>query len=256
MFIVVKGSYIMEESIPKKIHYCWLGGKEKSKDIGRCLASWKKTMPDYEIIEWNEKTFPFDKVNCRYVEEAIRRKKWAFVTDYMRLYVLYSEGGIYLDTDVELLKSLKDFAANDSFIGIESAYTLCTAVIGAKSGQKWIKELLELYEERSFYKENGQIDSTPNSQYIFNFFSEKENLQNLNEIKCLSNGLYIYPREFFSPLNYLTMKKNVTPNTYAIHYYNGTWKTEREKRKDYIQSIITRVIGEKNRQRLKKILKG
>lgn len=246
----------MGEFIPEKIHYCWLGGKEKPSDVDRYIETWRKMMPEYEIIEWNERTFPFSKINCRYVEDAVKQKKWAFVTDYMRLYILYKEGGIYLDTDVELLKSLKDFAGDDSFIGMESAYTLCTAVIGAKPGQKWIKDLLELYEKRSFYKENGQIDITPNSQYIFNFLLEKENLQVLNKKRCLNNGLCIYPGEYFSPLNYLTMKINVTNNTYAIHYYNGTWKTKREKRKDYVQSIITRIIGEKNRQRLKKVLKG
>lgn len=244
------------EKIPKIIHYCWLGGKEKPQDVQQYMNGWKEKLKDYEIKEWNETTFPFKDIHCRYLTEAMENKKWAFVTDYMRLYILYQYGGIYLDTDVELLRSLDDFLDCESFIGLESSYTLCTAVIGAKPGQAWLKELLDEYDKRIFISGKGKMDTMPNSQYIFNYLSEKERLAYTKEVQKLSNGMIIYPQEYFSPMNYLTMQTNVTEKTYGIHHYKGTWKSDRERKKDQIQGAITRIIGEKNRKRLKKLLKG
>lgn len=245
-----------KETIPKIIHYCWLGGREKPKDVQQYMDGWKEKLKDYEIREWNEETFPFDQIQCSYLKEAMENKKWAFVTDYMRLYILYQYGGIYMDTDMELLKPLDDFLNYDSFIGLESSYTLCTAVIGAKPGQIWLKELLAAYEQRKFISEKGKMDIMPNSQYIFNFLTDKHGLVCEKKLQRLSNGLVILPQEYFSPMNYLTMQTNVTEKTYGIHHYKGTWKSDRERRKDQIQGIITRIIGEKNRKRLKKLLKG
>lgn len=246
----------MVETIPRKIHYCWLGGKEKPDHVKQYMKSWKEKMPDYEIIEWNETTFPFSEVECRYLRQAQEAGKWAFVTDYMRLYILYKYGGIYLDTDVEIRKSLQQFEADDSFIGFESSYTLCTAVIGAKPGQNWIRELLELYERRSFIDSAGKMDTMPNSQYIFQFLQEKKGLTySADKKRVMKDGPVVYPQRFFSPLNYLTMKMEMTDETCTVHYYSGTWKDQREKRKDKIKGLATRVIGEKNRQRIKKLLK-
>lgn len=244
------------ETIPKIIHYCWLGGTEKPQDVQQYMESWKEKLKDYEIKEWNEASFPFEQVNCRYLKEAMENKRWAFVTDYMRLYILYKYGGIYLDTDVELLKPLDDFLNYDSFIGLESSYTLCTAVIGSKPGRKWLEELLEAYDRRTFINEKGKMDTMPNSQYIFNYLAEKEELTYTKECQKLSNGMAIMPQEYFSPINYLTMQTNVTEKTYAVHHYKGTWKSDKERKKDKIQGAITRIIGEKNRKRLKKLLKG
>ena len=182
-------------------------------------------------------------------------KRWAFVTDYMRLYVLYKYGGIYLDTDIEMLKSFDDFLEYDSFIGLESSYTLCTAVIGAKPKQRWLKDLLTEYDQRKFVDDTGKIDNKPNSQYIFEYLSAKENLKDSHTVQKLSNGLVVFPQEYFSPINYLTMKTNITEQTYTIHHYNGTWKSERERRKDKILGLLTRIIGEKNRKRIKQIIK-
>lgn len=242
--------------IPKILHYCWLGGKEKPADIQAYINGWKTIMPEYEIIEWNETNFPFDEVDCPYIIEARKNEKWAFVTDYMRLYVLYMYGGIYLDTDVEILRDLSIFTSDSSFIGFESSYTLCTAVIGAEKKCRWVGDLIEKYKKRKFIDEKGRIDITPNSEYLFNYFQKKEGMQYSDRIQKYSSGLCVYPQEYFSPLNYLTMEKKITDNTYAVHHYKGTWKTPAEIRKDKIKGFITRIIGEKTRKKLKKMLKG
>lgn len=242
-------------SIPKKIHYCWLGNNEKSELVQRCISSWKNVAPDYEIIEWNESNFPFEKCN-QYVKEALEEKKWAFVTDYMRLWILYHEGGIYLDTDVELLKGLDCFLNHHSFMCSESLTTVCTAVIGARKGQEWIRLLLEKYDKRTFVLTNGKLDIMPNSQYIFKYFKEELGYNNNNKIEKLRFDLIMYPAEYFSPKNYSTMKLNITSNTYAIHHYGGMWKSPLVKIKDYILALITRIIGEKNREFLKRKLKS
>ena len=243
------------EKIPKKIHYCWLGGKEKPEDVRKYIENWKKQLVGYEIVEWNEKNFPFEKIQCQYLKEALEHKRWAFVTDYMRLYILYQYGGIYLDTDVELLKSFDDLLKLNSFLGLESSYTLCTAVIGAKPCETWIKELLEAYDKRTFVKENGKLDTMPNSQYIFNYLTNKYGFIYSPESQKLVNGLVVFTQDYFSPINYLTMKMQVTERTYTIHHYKGTWKSEKEREKDKIIGFITRIIGEKNRKKLKKLLK-
>lgn len=242
--------------IPKILHYCWLGGKEKPADIQAYIAGWKKIMPGYEIVEWNESNFPFDEAYCPYIREALKTKKWAFVTDYMRLYVLYQYGGIYLDTDVEILKDLDIFTENKSFIGFESSYTLCTAVIGAEKNCAWVKDLIEEYKKRRFVDERGNVDNTPNSEYLFEHFQLKDGMKFSESIQKLSSGLCVYPQEYFSPVNYMTMTRNVTDNTYVIHHYKGTWKTPSEIQKDRIKGFITRIIGEKMRKKLKELLKG
>ena len=138
---------------------------------------------------------------------------------------------------------------------MESSYTLCTAVIGAKPKQRWLKDLLTEYDQRKFVDDTGKIDNKPNSQYIFEYLSAKENLKDSHTVQKLSNGLVVFPQEYFSPINYLTMKTNITEQTYTIHHYNGTWKSERERRKDKILGLLTRIIGEKNRKRIKQIIK-
>lgn len=244
----------INNKIPKTIHFCWLGKSEKPELVKKCIESWKNKLPEYEVIEWNEDNFDFNNVN-NYVKEALERKRWAFVTDYMRLKVLYEYGGIYLDTDVEVIKSFDDFLNNDSFIGLESLDTICTAVIGSKKNEEWIKELLDLYDQRKFVIDNRE-DLLPNSKYIFSYLNTKYNIKNSNDVQIAINRLKVYPREYFSPKNYSTMQTNITKNTYSIHYYGGMWKTNKEKVKDYFLAIVTRIIGEKNREKIKIKIKG
>lgn len=245
-----------DNKIPSVIHYCWLGRQEKPEAIKAYKKSWEKYAPEFEIKEWNEDNFPFNEIDMPYVRDAIKDKKWAFVTDVMRLYVLFCYGGVYFDTDVELIRPFQGFQVHSSFIGFESRYSLCTAVIGAKPEENWIGELLEYYKKRNFYNESGKQDMTPNSQYIYQILNEKYDLTMSKEIIALPNGLTVYPAEYFSPINYSTMRTVVTENTYAIHHYSGAWKSSGELFKDRLKGVITRIIGEKRREQLKRIIKG
>lgn len=242
--------------IPKKIHYCWLGRKEKPEKVISCMRSWEKYAPDYEIQEWNEDNFPFDKISCRYVDEAAKEQKWAFVTDYMRLYVLKHAGGIYLDTDVELCRSLDVFLKERSFMGFESKYTVCTAVIGAEKDTEWIDALLELYDSRDFYRRDGRCDQTPNTKYIIKVLQEGYGLKNNDgRHQVLDCGLHVYPADYFSPKNYATMQMNITENTHAIHHYNTSWKSSSGKMKDQLLAAGARLFGETRIEELKRKIK-
>ena len=146
-------------NIPKIIHYCWFGNSPKTKLVKKCIASWQKYLPEYEIREWNNA----DILNCnnQYVQEAYKAKKWAFISDYFRLYALYNYGGIYFDTDNEVFKSFDEFLHLDFFSGYENFNGLIspfTAVVGAKKGNSIIKDLLDEYNDLHFIKPNGEYD--------------------------------------------------------------------------------------------------
>lgn len=245
------------QNIDKTIHYCWFGRNPHAPFVEKCIASWKKYCPDYTIIEWNEDNFD---VTCnRYVHEAYKSKKWAFVTDYVRLDVLNKYGGIYLDTDVELIKPLDCFLDLSSFMCFEGEESLCTAVIGSQKEQDWLKVLIADYDNRPFLIANNKYDQTPNSLYIYRFLCEKFGLKKEKHIlQNLECGLTVYPSDYFSPKNYSTLKTNLTENTHAIHYYEGQWKSFDGKVKDFIVFLIARIIGEKRviflKGKFKKIL--
>lgn len=237
--------------IPKIIHYCWFGKSKKSEAVNMYIENWKNILLDYTIIEWNEKNF---NINCNdYVREAYKAKKWAFVSDYARLWVLYSVGGIYLDTDVEILQSFDSLLENSFFIGGESKYSICTAVIGARADSDIVKELLSLYDGKHFLID-GRENAIPNSQLIFNYFKEIHDYK-VSQNVYATEQFSIYPSEYFSPINCYTLKKKITPNTYTVHHFASTWKTDNEIKKEKLKSVITRIIGEENRQKIKQMIK-
>lgn len=243
------------DKIPKKIHYCWLGKNEKPKSVQKFIDSWSDALPGYEILEWNEDNYNLEGT-CRYVREAADKKKWAFVSDYIRLDVLNKYGGIYLDTDVEILKSFDDLLPNDFFVSSESKYTICTAVIGAKPNTEWIKTLMNSYENRSFVdSKNSSLDMQPNSQFIYEYFKINYGYSyNENQKFSVGNGV-IFPSDYFSPINYNTKKIRITSNTHTIHHYSGIWKSPQQKFKDNILALLTRIIGEEKREIIKRKLK-
>lgn len=222
--------------IPKKIHYCWFGGKPLSKDAHRCIDSWKKYCPDYEIIRWDESNY--DVTKNKYMMEAYNQKKWAFVSDYARLDVVYSEGGLYLDTDVELIKNIDVFFAEDGFMGFEDGKHvspgLCTA---AKKHHPTIKEMMdEIYSNRSFFKEDGTIDDTPSPSGNTAFLLKRGLVQN-NQKQTVA-GITIFPKDYFCPMDYKTGKLTKTENTYAIHWFSGSWQTPHQKAMHTVEKIL------------------
>ena len=240
--------------IPKIIHYCWFGEKEKDTQTKTYIDKWKEVLFDYMFTEWNESNFDLTSQNTpEYVKEAYRLKKWAFVSDYVRLYALYNFGGIYLDTDVEVLKKFDSLLENTVFFGAESEFSLCTATIGAVSKNEFILRLMHLYDNKKFLGSDGSIDKTPNSQLLYSFV--KQDGYCYSEDIFRGDSYVIYPSDYFFPINCYTHRECRTKNTYSIHHYAGTWKSSREKNKDEIVARLTSIIGEKNRERIKRVIK-
>ncbi|WP_148630492.1 glycosyltransferase family 32 protein [Bacillus sp. E214] len=233
----------MKKKIPKIIHYCWFG-KNPLPDLAlKCIESWKRHLPDYEIMEWNEDNFDIN--SNQYVKQAYESGKWAFVTDYVRLYALYNYGGIYMDTDVEVLRPLDSFLNHNAFSGFESNTTIPTGIIGSTKYNEWIKILLDDYNSRSFIKRDSSFDLTTNVETITKITKSKYNLQENNMYQVLSDDIHLYPSEWFCPFNITTGKLEITPNTHTIHHFSGSWLSKRQKIKRRIIYLLGKKITNK-----------
>jgi len=207
--------------IPKIIHYCWFGKKELPSEYKKYIDSWKKNCPDYQIKKWNEDNFDIN--SSTYMREAYEENKWAFVSDYARLKIIYDEGGIYLDTDVELIKPLDDLLEEKCFLATETTGYINTGLgFGAEKGNEIIKEMLDEYSGLHFKGGNGVYDNiacpkrntAPFTKYGFEFSLDKR-------IR-IKNAL-ILPPEYFCPIDYMTGETIITNKTYSIHHYSATW---------------------------------
>ncbi len=213
-----------ENTIPKILHYVWIGGKPLPKKNAEFIETWKKHCPDYKIMVWNEENFNISKSNT-YVKQAYKNKKFAFVSDYIRLYALFEFGGIYLDTDVEILKSFNDILDNEMFVCRENSAYISTAVIGAKKHNKLIGQLLKIYDDIKFEKEDGTFDITTNVERISQFLHKNYNYPLKNQ-NFENDDIKIYKSTYFSPKDYFSGKIKNSKNSYAIHHFDGTWNTE------------------------------
>ena len=222
--------------IPKIIHFCWFGDKKMPRMARKCLNSWKKYCPDYEIKLWNEENFDLD--TNKYVREAYEAKKWAFITDYARLYIVYHYGGIYLDTDVELIKPLDSLLNYNAFFGIESTQNKCIATglgFGAEKGNSIVKEIMEQYENISFKLNDGTYDMTPcpdrNTLVFETGYDHSDKCKNIDGVQILSS-------EYMCPKDFKTNKLNITKNTLSIHHFDGSWQPFFTKIKCFIANLI------------------
>lgn len=206
--------------IPKIIHSVWVGNKEKPALIKLCENSWKKYCFNYQFIEWNEENFNFENAPI-FVKEAYQMKKWAFVSDYIRLWALYNYGGIYLDSDMELLQNIDTFLTNKSFTGFEDDVSVQTSIIGSVKKNDLIKELLEYYSNKSFILKDG-LNTTTNVEIISTIL-DKKGLKKNNKEQLILNNLRIYPSNYFCPKSFKTGKITITKKTYAIHHFNMSW---------------------------------
>lgn len=233
-------------NIPKTIHYCWFGGKPLPDEYKSYIDSWKKFCPDFKIKEWNENNF-IPQINSwggynSYFEEAYEAKQWAFVSDYARLKIVYEEGGIYLDTDVEVLKSLEPLISNgEGFIGFQNSYEATTGLgFAAAPFNPVVKAMLDIYAGRHFLCNDGKYDRIPcpaaNTVALINCGMKigKKYCQELQKLE----GITVYPEEYFNPLNRDTNHLTITKNTYTIHHYSGTWFDARSKKKALLKKII------------------
>lgn len=210
--------------IPKVIHYCWFSGEEKTELVKKCMDTWRKKMPDYEIKEWNCDNFDFS-INS-FAREAIECKKWAFASDFVRLYVLYNEGGIYLDSDIEVLKNFDDLLDCDGFTGLESKGVITAWLFGSKKGNPLIKEFLDYYEDKHFINKNKMM-TIPNTVPLSEI-CKKYGLKNDDVLYKLEN-MTIYPTDFFCGKSIVDGKIRLTNNTYTIHHFEGGWQSRKER---------------------------
>lgn len=230
-------------SIPKVIHYCWFGGNPLSKSTLKCIESWKKYCPDYEIIQWNEKNFDIN--SNVYVKEACDSKKWAFITDYVRLFALHEYGGVYMDTDVEVIKNIDGLLHHKAFSGFELVNTIPTAIMAAQKGNDWIGMLLSYYNDRHFIKEDGSLDTTTNVVTITNMTKENYNITLDNTLQQTNGDVTFYPKDYFCPKDYQTGEITLTENTYSIHHFSGSWQTKGEKLQHEVQKRCVGIFGDK-----------
>ena len=217
-------------SIPKKIHYCWFGRNPKPELALKCISSWKKYCPDYEIIEWNEDNFDISACPL-YVRQAYEMKKWPFVTDYVRLKVVYDHGGIYMDTDVELRKSLDSLLGYHAYFGFEDGKHIATGLgFGAVKGAEILEELIQDYQEIPFVLPNGTLDRTPcplRNTEVFLRWGLKQN----DSRQTLKDGVLILPTIYLCPINYETQLMKRSRKTVSIHWYAAAWLTDEEIRR-------------------------
>ena len=271
----------MRNEIPRIIHYCWFGGNPLPDDAKKCIASWKKFFTDYEIKEWNESNYDLN--YCPYVKEAYEAKKWAFVSDYARFDILYKYGGLYFDTDVEVIKSFDDILKNGAFMGqeagalsgvdptsnkagsVDSLESRESAVvanpglgiavapglgIAVAPGLRLYKEILDYYNGIHFLKD-GVIDTTTVCTHVteilkkYGYDEYKEAIQEVA-------GITVYPPEYFCPQNYETGELKITENTRSIHHYAATWHSvwdeiiamiERSKDRGSVEFKVKRLIS-------------
>lgn len=229
--------------IPKVIHYCWFGRNPIPDIAEKCILSWKQFCPDYEIKRWDEENFEFS--DSDYAFEAYDEKKWAFVSDYARLKIIYEQGGIYLDTDVELLKPLDDLLGQRCYLGSEPGEDNKTGYIntglgfGAEKGSIIVKKMLDQYHELHFRGKNGIYDKTPcpkrNTAALKTFGYEYSNSIWRN------SDVTVFPPEYFSPKNYNTGVIDITANSYSIHHFSSTWISEADQK---LGEDVNKIINE------------
>jgi hypothetical protein len=222
-------------SIPKVIHYCWFGNNELPKLAKKCIKSWQKHCPDYEIVCWSEENF--DLSQNRYVREAYAAGKWAFVSDYARLKIIHDHGGVYLDTDVELLKSLDNLLQAGGFMGFDEKGIVATGLgFGAAAGDPLVAALLADYDDIPFVLPDGSYDLTPcpdrNTETLARLGMDMHNTD-----QTFMNICFL-PQDYLCPMDYYTGVKTITQNTYSIHHYCASWTSSVTKRTTRIKRII------------------
>jgi hypothetical protein len=238
-FEFTKGEY---PKIPKKIHYCWFGGNPIPVHLQKFMESWSKFCPDYEIIKWEESNYDVNK--NLYMKQAYKAKKWGFVPDYARLDIIYNYGGIYLDTDVELVKSLDDLLYDEMFCGFESnSYVALGLGFGAVMGHPILKTMMEQYEKLKFLNEDGSLNLIASPSYQSEILSQcgfklNNKYQNIN-------GVAVYPTEVFCPISVLKCVNHSNMNTHSIHHYEASWVMDSELKKMREFSMKLRRIFEK-----------
>lgn len=244
--------------IPKKIHYCWFGHNPLPKSAKMCISSWRKYLPDYEVNEWNEENF--DVHSIPYISEAYDAKKYAFVSDYARFKILYEYGGIYFDTDVEIIEPFDEIIQQGPFMGIEKSLATSNGSgyigvnaglgLGAEAGMPIYKEVLDFYERLKFKFDGTTVVTIVTQLLLLHGF------HSLNEMQQIE-GITIYPAEYFCPMDSTTGIIEITPETVSIHHYSCSWIDHNtlNYRLHLLKNILIKLFGAKTILRLTKYIK-
>lgn len=240
--------------IPKVIHYCWFGGKNLPRSAERCIESWRKFLPDYKIRRWDESNFPIDEIE--YTAQAYKDRKYAFVSDYARFKILYEYGGLYFDTDVEIIRNMDDIVAAGPFMGCEGSFregqspmrlAVATGLgLGAEPGMELYSKLIELYKKLEYVRPNGKAAPDTVVTHVTRLLVE-EGLENSAEPQRVG-GVTVYPVDYFCPISVGTGKLIITQNTRSIHHYDQTWQSPSRR-------IGRKLVLALGGQRLKKVIK-
>ena len=222
-------------SIPKVIYYCWFGRGELPKLAQKCIKSWEKYCPEYKIVCINEENFDINE--NRYAKEAYAAKKWAFVSDYARLKVLYDNGGIYLDTDVEIIKPLDELIQENGYMGFDDSGIISTGLgFACEKGNELVGAFLKDYDDISFILPDGTYDLMPCP--IRNTEVLKKLGMDVNIRDQIFMGIRMLDEDYLCPVKYYSGKKIITKNTYSIHHFCASWTSATSKRTVFIKHLI------------------
>jgi hypothetical protein len=238
--------------IPKIIHYCWFGGNPLPPLAVKCLESWKKFLPEYEIIEWNESNFPLD--DFIFAKQALENRKFAFISDVCRLYALDQMGGVYMDTDVEVLKPLDDFLHLAAFSGFENDDFVPTGIMAGEKNSAWVRELLAYYDNRPFVNHDGSLETTSNTIIITEMMLAKGFVMN-NKFQEIKGYVSFYPNDYFCPKSYVTGNIELTQNSYCIHHFAKSWVPMKHKWRNILKLKAMKIFGAQNIQPIIRLLK-
>lgn len=228
-------------SIPKIIHYCWFGEGKIQKNTLKYIETWKKFFPDYTIIKWDETNFPIHEF--KFAQDAYKYKKYAFVSDVARIYALYKFGGIYFDTDVEVIRDFADLVnCNKAVLGIETyaEKTIGTGFMAMPLNHPIAYNMLNYYKTNQFLRENGEINYYPNTHILWDILLESYKIKDVNEIQNFYD-LILYPQEYFTAYNGYTGRNEITNNTYCVHHFSATWIDPMHKIKLFIRKRLNRI---------------
>lgn len=230
--------------IPKKIHYMWFGGNPLPESTKKYIDSWRKFCPDYEIKEWNESNF--DIHCCKYVEEAYSAKKWAFVVDYVRFYILYNEGGIYLETDTEIIRDINILRTHKAFFG-RAGEDMTLPIIGLEAGSQVGRDMMSVYENSSFILPDGSYNYKTVNQILFELLRDKYDMDvnELRDIQILNDDISIYPEKYLYGRDSHTGVFKINPDLFVIHYADATWLPSNVKNEVLLRRRAIRLFGEK-----------
>ena len=245
--------------IPKIIHYCWFGRNPLPASAKKCIASWRKYLPDYEIKEWKEDNFDVNSIP--YTQQAYQAKKYAFVSDYARFWILYHYGGLYFDTDVEVVANMDEIITRGAFMGIEKGaffdgkpMVAPGLGLGVDSGHPFYERMLEVYNDLNFKKSDGTFDTATIVTYTTkelyaNGMKPSDDMQEVN-------GIWIYPTDYFCPMDSTTGIITKTRRTVSIHHYDCSWIDHNTYgfRMHQLKNVLFRLIGQKNAEIINKLI--